>query len=674
MRRRPTQPNIAVSKLPRTRTAALTCCLVLLGGASSVCAAPKAAKAPKAPASAAAEDGLPKPEDVANQARAVFTDLDGNSDPRARTLLFDGRVSLGKEDRQKALEAGVVDLHWPLRQRALALALVDKDKKLQGTAMEALAKLLASNEKSERDQGVEFLARPDAGIKPADLLKLWQRAAVEGGPEARGDARAAIVKLGGKPAWDILAAGLAEATDSKEFLQAVALLATYKDGLGAPWALSHMNDKDQLGTLARGLLVRIDEKKAAADIVKQLQAKYEKAEFAERINAATILSLRGLGTPAIARSLAKGAKFTDPTVRLIALEGLREVRDPAVLGELRERVSSNENEEEARLGYEWLFAWGKANGEKQVVDLLQEIARSDRRSLRLRAIDTLARLAHRPSAPLFEAAMGEGQPEIRLSSARGLRAVARAGDEKRIGDFLRREPDLNVRMELVAALAAIGTPEILDPLQFVITAPQVEMRRAAIAAVGPIGTPKAASLVGLRRADADLDTRFAAGVQLIHIDARTALKDLKGAFGWMSGTQVMALADDPKVTPDILELIALEGNDDQRGMAVDGLAKRGEAAATRLLSLIERSQFDETAGGAMAGLAAARKEASVPTYREALKSKHGRVRAAAVAALGAYGPPASLEVVLPLLSDKEPLVRAEAALAAMALSTRKPAP
>ena len=31
-----------------------------------------------------------------------------------------------------------------------------------------------------------------------------------------------------------------------------------------------LNDKDQLGTLARGLLVRIDEKKAAADIVKQL--------------------------------------------------------------------------------------------------------------------------------------------------------------------------------------------------------------------------------------------------------------------------------------------------------------------------------------------------------------------------------------------------------------------
>lgn len=647
--------------------------------ASPVCAAPKAKAAPSAPASAGPVDGLPKPEDVANQARTVFTDLDGNSDPRVRVLLFEGRVALGKEDRVKAIEAALADSHWPLRSRAMAMALgpvdkADKEKKLPGLATEGLAKLLASSETAEREQGAAFLARPDVTLKPADVLKLWQRATVDGGPEARAFARAAIVKLGGKPGWDILATGLAEPTDSKEFLQAVELLATYKEPFGATWALSHLSDKDQLGTAARGLLVRIDDKKAAADLVKQLQGKYEKAEFAERIDAAHVLSLRGLGTPAIARSLSKGAKFTDAHVRLVALEGLREVRDAAVLGELRERISTNENEEEARLGYEWLYAWGKANGEKQVLDLLQEIARSDRRALRLRAIDTLARLAHRPSVPLFEGAMAEGQAEVRLASARGLRAVARPGDEKRIGEFLRREPDLGVRMELVGALAAIGTPEILDPLQFVVTAPQVEMRRAAIAAIGPIGTPKAASLIGLRRQDSDLDTRFQATVQLIHIDARTALKDLKGAFSWMSGTHVLALADDPKVTPDILELIALEGNDDQRGIAVQGLVQRGDAAATRLLSLIERSQFDDTAGAAAAGLASIRKEASLPTYRECLKSRHGGVRSAGVSALGQFGPPASLEVVLPLLSDKEPMVRAQAALAAMALSTRKPAP
>ena len=667
---RPRAPFAVPGLCRPTRSLALGFCLAT-ASTSTAFAAPKPAKAI---ASAPAGDGLPKPEDVANQVRAVFADLDGNSDPRVRTLLFEGRVALGKEDRLKAIQGALADTNWPLRARALVLSLGDKDKKLQGLALEGLAKLLASNETSERAQGIEFLARPDSTLKPADVLKLWQRVTVEGGPEARSDARAAIVALGGKPGWEILAAGLAEPNDGKEFLQAADLLKSYKDGLGAAWALSHLNDKDQLGALARGLLVRIDEKKAAADVVKQLQVKYEKAEFAERINAATVLSLRGLGSPTIARSLAKGAKFTDPTVRLVALEGLSEVRDPVALGELRERISSNENEEEARLGFEWLYSWAKTNGEKQVVDLLQDIARSDRRVLRLRALSVLGRLAHRPSVPLFEAAMGEGQVEVRLASAKGLRAAARAGDEKRLGDFLRREPDLNVRMELVGALAAIGTPEILDPLQFVITAPQVEMRRAAIAAVGAIGTPKAASLVGLRRADPDLDTRFAAAVQLIHIDPRTALKDLKGAFGWMTGAQVMALADDPKVPPDILELMALEGGDDQRGMAIDGLAKRGDAASTRLLSLVERSQHDETAAGAMAGLAAIRKESSVPTYREALKSRHGGVRAASVAALGAYGPPASLEVVLPLLSDKEPLVRAQAAIAGLSLSTRKPAP
>lgn len=640
-----------------------------------VCAATKPAKA-----AAAADESKQKAEDVANQARTVFADLDGNTDIRIRMAAFEGRLALAPEDRLAAIQAGMNDGHWPIRERALLLALGDpktlgkEAKKVRDTAVDAIGKLLISTDRPDREHAAAVMARPETGFKPADVLKLWQRAAVEGDPETRAEARAAIVKMGGKPSWDILSAGLAEATDSKEFLQAVELLGTYKDPLGVPWALSHVNDKDQLGATARAYLVRVDDKKAAAELEKALLKQYEKAEFAERINAATVLSLRGSGTPAMAKSLAKGAKFTDPVVRLVALEGLRAVRDPAVLGELRERLSTNESEEEARLGFAWLEAWAKATGEKQVTDLLQEVARSDRRTLRLRAMEALGRVAHRPSAPLFEAAMSEGQNEIRLAAAKGLRAVARAGDEKRLGEFLKREPDVAVKLELVQALAAIGTPEILDPLQFVVTAPQVELRRAAIAAIGPTGTAKAGSLVGLRRADADLDTRFQAIVQLIHIDPRQALKDLKGAFGWMNGAQVASLADDPKVTPDILELIALDGNDDQRSMAIAGLVKRGDQAATRLLSLIERSAHEDTAGAALAGLAEVRKGSSVPTYREALKSKHGAVRAAAVAALGAHGPAPSLEVVLPMLSDKEPLVRAQAALAGLSLVSRPETP
>lgn len=650
----------------------------LAGGAGlpAAHAAPKAAKAAKAPASAAPDDGLPKPEVVAEQARTVFADLEGNADTRIRTAVFEGRVALGKDDRLKALQAAMGDSFWPLRERALVLSLGDKDKKTHDAALTALGKLLASNDKPEREHGAALVARTDLGLKPADVLKLWQGAVAEGVPETRAEAREAIVKLGGKPGWDILAAGLVDAPDSKEFLQAVALLADFKDAYAGPWGLSHINDKDQLGTLARALLVRVDDtnKKISGDVVKSLQKIYDKAEFAERVNAATVLSLRGQGTPAIGKSLGKAAKFTDPAVRLVGLEGLREVHDAAVLGELRERIATNENEDEAKLAYAWLGAWAKATGDKAVIDLLQDVSRSDRRLLRLLAMDTLGKVAHRPSVALFESAMAEGQMEVRLSAARGLRAVARAGDEKRLGEFLRKEPEATVKLELVGALAAIGTPEILDPLQFVIPSPQVELRRAAIAAIGPIGSAKAGTLLSMRRADVDLDTRFATWTQLIHVDPRAALKDMKGAYGWMTASQIQALAADPKVTVDIMEMIALDGNDDQRGFAVDGLITRGEASATRLLGLTERSDHEETAAAAMTGLATVRKDASVPTYRDGLKHRFGMVRAASVEGLGNYGPEPILELVLPMISDKEPLVRAQAALAAVRLSTRKPTP
>lgn len=104
-------PSPFVSRLSAT----LAACLLPICAGDAV-AAPKA-KAP-APASAAAEDALPKAEDVAAQARAVFTDLDGNSDPAVRTTIFEGRIALGKDDRTAALTSGLADAHWPLRARA----------------------------------------------------------------------------------------------------------------------------------------------------------------------------------------------------------------------------------------------------------------------------------------------------------------------------------------------------------------------------------------------------------------------------------------------------------------------------------------------------------------------------------------------------------------------------
>jgi HEAT repeat protein len=655
----------------------------LLGGAAFVGSPDAADAAPKAGKAAKAEpvvDAGPKPEDVGAQARTVYDDLAGSSDPRVRVAAFEGRLSLAeaggkvgtKDDRAKALASGLEDSFAPLRDRAIALALSDlKDKKTYDAAFAAVVKLLASSDADERDRGLVFIDGPKAVVAAAQQGVALARAEVDGAPETRVWVRAQIAKRGGKPAWDTLAKLLAEPQDGKDFAEGLALFANYAEPLGVSWGLTHVHDRDALGVAVRAYLVRVQDPKAGAEISKVLGKAYEKAEFAQRIDAASVLSQRGLGNAAMAKSLSKGARFNDASVRLVALDGLRGVRDLAVLGELRDRITNNETQDEVTRTFAWLEAWVKATGEKAVVDLLQELARSDRRPLRLEALGALTGIRHRPSAPLFEASMREGQVEIRLAAARGLAAVAKPGDEARLGEMLRKEPDVQVKKALVEALSAIGTAEIIDPLQFHITAPQLELKRAAVDAVARTGSPRAITLVALLKRDPDVDLRFAAWQHLFALDPKGTLKEFKTTLGWLGTQHVIDLGKNPKVPVEALEVLALDGSDTQRGFAVDALAERGEAAATRLLSIAERSTDDDTAGAALVALAGLRKETSLATYREFTKSQHGKVRAAAFDAVGLYGPKASLDLLLPGLSDKEPMARARAARASVLVALRK---
>ncbi len=636
----------------------------LLAASAPVVAAPPAK-------AAATADGLPSAKEIADQARAAFKELGETSDPMVRRAVFDGRMLLGGADRHQAIADGLKDGDWALRSSALGLALAEKDAKLKKAALDQVAALLASGDATERQRGHE-LARKH--VDPKDALSLYKKAAVDGGPDARAEARLAQVALGGKTAWAIIEAGLKEAPDAREHKEALDALRTFKDAVATDWALGHLHDADAIGGIARDLLAAIDEPKAAARIGTALQKAYDAhaADFPKRLNAASVMARRGKADP-VAKTLLAGTRFQEPGGRLVAWQGMVGVRDLEILGKLREGVLSNEEPTEADAGYAWLKAWAKDRAEPKAIEILQEAARSDRRALRMRAMAALTDIAHRPSAPIFEAAMGEGQTEIRLAAARGLAAVAKPGDEPRLADFLRREPDPAVKKALVEAFGRVGTPAIIDPLQFVITSPQPEIKIAAMEAVAATGQPKAAVLVRLLERDPDLEVRFRAFRHLMKLEPNAMAGKTGGALSWLTPAQVESLANDDKTPVEVLFRIAEAGNDMQRPFAVDGLARRGADAATRLLTLAERAAHPDTASAALDALAALRKEASVATYRASAASAHGPIRAAAFRAMGFYGPRALLEVLVPALTDKDPLARARAAEAAVRLANRKDA-
>jgi|JI10StandDraft_1071094.scaffolds.fasta_scaffold38795_3 hypothetical protein len=627
-----------------------------------------------APRKKAPTDGLPTVDEVAIKVREVYKDLAGNSDALVRRTVVEGMLDLEDEDRAAAAEQALKESDWAIQSLALGRILKGEDKALKKFAKDAEAlvvKLLESGEAEPRTRGQEALK---AFFKDADQVRLLQGAAKNGTPEARSAARGLLLARGGKVAWAVIEGGLKEPAGEPEHKEAVAALEKFKDPEGLKWAEANLHDAT-FGTLARNFLVRFSDPKLAPKMEAGLKKAYEKSEggdlFQQRLRIASVLARRGRADE-VAKTLQAGLRLESAADRLAAWEGIVNLRDTVLLGKLQEKMAVNENPAEVDLSYAWLHTWARGNAEPKVIELLQGVARGDRRELRLRAMGILADIQHRPSVALFESAMSEGQTEVRLAAAKGLAAVAKPGDEKRLGDFLRKEPDAEVKEALVDALGRIGSAEIISPLQFVITAPQASLKRKAAEAVAATGKPEAATLMGLLKRDPDLDVRFLAWKTLLVLKPDNFAEFKAGAVGWLTASHVEALGADAKISLDVMEFLAISGSDEQRPFAVKALEARGPSAATRLLAIFEKSGANvDTAAAALAALARVRMAESLPTYANALKHGHGVVRAAAFDAVGRFANRGLLNDALGGLADKEPLARAAAARAAFQIAGRE---
>jgi HEAT repeat protein len=616
------------------------------------------------------DDGLPSVEDVMVKARDVYGDLKGNSNPVVRRMVFDGLLALDKEDRKAAIDMGLKESDEGIKLDAMGLVLKGKDRAARTKVIGMIQKMLESGEEAQREQGYALVKN---NFKSKAALKAIKQAAKDGVPDARTAARGWLLKQGGKTAWKVVEAGLKEGDGTPERTQALKFLETYKGSLGVKWALAQMHDP-AMGEVARAYLTRVDDKRASKLLDKKLSKAYQKkgADFDARLRIASVLARRGQ-TEQVKKTLKFGlsSRYKKPAMRLVAWKGLENVRDVTILAAVRGLIKANEKEAEADLAYAWMHAWAKTNAEPQVIKLLQEVARSDRRQLRLRAMKILTDIKHRPSKTVFEEAIAEGQNEMKIAGAKGLAAIAKTGDEKDIAKKLRREQNVEVKMALVEGLANIGTPAIIDSLQFVITAPQKELKLAAARAVAGTGSPKAATLMGLLKRAPDVDVRFVAWSSLLVLKPESLREFKAGALSWLTTDHVEALGKDPKISLDVIDFIATKGNDEQRMYAVSALEARGAKAATRLLGLVQNERNPDTAASSLNALAKLRKGESLSTYRKALKSDHGELRAAAFSAVGDWGHRALLETVLSGMGDKDPQARAAATAAAVKLAARE---
>ncbi len=619
------------------------------------------------------DDGLPAPDAVAEQAGALYAELGGHANPLVRRVVYFGSLELGDDVQRAAITKGIEDADWTIKQHALIEALNRRDRKLKDVrkkADKALTGLLESADATDREQGYAILEATTK--KSRDRLKAIERTARDGSPDARAEARKRLIEQGGKTAWKVIEKGLAQPAGDAEHTQAMAALETFRDPVAQKWALANLHDTGEAGRLARQYLVEVSGKRVDKKLNKDLAKRYEKAagSFEDRLRLAYVRAHRGAADEVL-KTLVAGLRYNQPWAKVMAWQGLQASRSHKALGALRDRMLLLLEPDQAQPAFMWLQIWAGKTGDPKVIEMLQEAARGDRPEPRMRAFEALTAIKHRDSIALFENGMNEGRTEIRLAAAKGIAAVARPGDEQRLAAFLRKEPTDEVKLALIEALANIGTAEIIDPLQFVITNRNLEIKKAAGAAIASTGSQKATMLLGLLKRDADLDIRFMAWMKLLELDPSGNEAAFKStALRWLTPAQVEAMGEIDKISNDLLVHIALEGGDAHRVFALKALKNRGEKATVDLLTVYEKSAAADTSASALDALIERRGAESLPTYIKGLEAKQPEVRAVAIRGIGEHGLRRHLEMLMQAFADRDAMVRAEAARAAYRVSQR----
>ena len=185
--------------------------------------------------------------------REVLDGLKENSDPDVRVAVFKGFIELGGADEQNAITIGLKEKLGDSRGRNEG-RFAQQNRTLRKRAKGDLIKLLESGVKAEREQGYNVLS---AVFKDSQQVKIIKGIARTGSKDARTEARAALIKRGGKGAWSVIKQGLAEAPSEPEHVQAMEALKTYRGEYALKWALSRIHVESKLGELARGIIVGV---------------------------------------------------------------------------------------------------------------------------------------------------------------------------------------------------------------------------------------------------------------------------------------------------------------------------------------------------------------------------------------------------------------------------------
>lgn len=171
-----------------------------------------------------------------------------------------------------------------------------------------------------------------------------------------------------------------------------------------------------------------------------------------------------------------------------------------------------------------------ASGDEEMFEKAEKMFGSTTFDERLAAAKALGRTDRKSAVEMLGKGLFEGNPEMRLSSARSLRQIASERALPALKRSISQERDKEVKLQVVRALGAIGTPDALRILRFNSRTSDPEIRKAIIAGVRDAKRQEGMQTLRLYVNARDREIQWETFLALLEIDPSEAMKQLGGVF------------------------------------------------------------------------------------------------------------------------------------------------
>ena len=192
-----------------------------------------------------------KPRTALKEAKAAIAKVAGSSDAKIRVAVFEANLALARRTGS-LIKEGMQSEIPQVKQKALERALESRTRRLRQSAVDEVGALLCSDnaELAAIGRGLEVRIRSKRDVKRLRSILVKCPGSV-----LSDKAKTSMIDAGGSQGWALIAKDLEDNNDLTKQNRAKTLALRSKSKAAAQWAMKRIHQEDEMGELARDIMI-----------------------------------------------------------------------------------------------------------------------------------------------------------------------------------------------------------------------------------------------------------------------------------------------------------------------------------------------------------------------------------------------------------------------------------